>query len=563
MKQLTDLPVPEILKLVEPAPSVKDWLASTTSQDSVASKVVAASDDQTEDAEDVSSDSENAIVQSSSPPTKDYNSGQNAPSNVHKRSCHSEDDQVEVQVESLAISGKIMKQFTDLPVPEILKLVEPAPSVDDSSASTTSQDSVASKVVAASDDQTEDAEDVSSDSENAIVQSSSPPAKDHNSGQNASSNVRKRSHQSVDDQVKEEKVDFGLRILSTLTTSAPDSKSLKMQLKPPASPRSIMEQIIDAFVFDVMGIDRKFDFDEPLLYFKCNWKWKCKFPEPLQKNDPVYKKTENDDVYKKTFREIFNDCPGLISVKTGDKIKPLSQLVKLSNEELASEKLSFDTPVVVCFSRSISFKGKDERVWFYRVVGRLRDWNLDELPEQTVGTFVSKWQAGECITSKPILPAAHSNRRLSDGTHNGLDVADSSNWDALHGNTENFLCPQYNPITNALVVAPNVIHVADESYATSSVVSGSTVAQNLLICASLATAAVVIGVLARKAWKKIQRNAARRRRLPSPPITPGLPIPPTPQPANSQGETHQNESVDLDRESRNPDPTFLNGSQKK
>eukprot|EP00920_Eleutheroschizon_duboscqi_P014519 GHVT01033670.1.p1 GENE.GHVT01033670.1~~GHVT01033670.1.p1 ORF type:complete len:679 (+),score=57.70 GHVT01033670.1:581-2617(+) len=434
---------------------------------------------------------------------------------------------------------------------------------------------------------------VSPDSGNTTVQLPSFPAKnlhsDHTSpkivevkplagSDKASSNDRKRYRPS-----ENKKIDFDLRTLSTLgtlSTPAPYPKVRKEPVKPPAFPRSIMEQIIDAFVFDVMGIERKFNFNDPLVVFKCNWPKEWKFPEHPKENDPVYKKTENDSVdkktendsvdkktendsvYKKTFREIFDKYHGLISVDIGGEIKALSQLGKLSNEKLANEKLSFDTPVVVCCARSISFNGENELVWFYRVVGRFGELNLGELPKQTVGTVVSKWETGECITpEKPISLleqyAALNKRRLSDGTQNGLDVVDNSNWGALHGNAEKFLCPQYNPITNEMVGAPNIVHVAEESYSTSSVASGSTVAQNLLICASLATAAVVIGVLARKAWQKIQRNAVRRRRLPS------LPIPPTPQPANTQGGTHQNKSVDLDRESRNPDPTFVNGSHKK
>eukprot|EP00920_Eleutheroschizon_duboscqi_P014517 GHVT01033668.1.p1 GENE.GHVT01033668.1~~GHVT01033668.1.p1 ORF type:complete len:577 (+),score=74.96 GHVT01033668.1:39-1733(+) len=303
--------------------------------------------------------------------------------------------------------------------------------------------------------------------------------------------------------------------------------------KTPDPNKKMMEKIIDAFVFDVMEIERDgmntkpSDNESPLILFEGDWNLDNFHSPGLDKK----------------FSELVIEWQWMIAVMNDGLITPLFEFMGSK---------TFDTRVVVFCPRFTAGNEGDKLQWYYRDVGSLENVDTFDFPNQTVEELVVNWKSGNCI------PSNRQRRLLTDVMLDGVKEVDSSDWEAAKGHSaENLLCPEYHPEANQLVVASDTVQVANENNPTSSGASGSALAQNLLICASLATAAVVIGVLARKAWLQMQRNAARRRRLPS------LPISPAPQPANTQEGTHQNASVDLDGESTNPEPTFVNGSQKK
>eukprot|EP00920_Eleutheroschizon_duboscqi_P014515 GHVT01033666.1.p1 GENE.GHVT01033666.1~~GHVT01033666.1.p1 ORF type:complete len:611 (+),score=86.93 GHVT01033666.1:934-2766(+) len=325
------------------------------------------------------------------------------------------------------------------------------------------------------------------------------------------------------------------------TTSSPSSTSAALAApsmvtavpKTPDPNKKMMEKIIDAFVFDVMEIERDgmntkpSDNESPLILFEGDWNLDNFHSPGLDKK----------------FSELVIEWQWMIAVMNDGLITPLFEFMGSK---------TFDTRVVVFCPRFTAGNEGDKLQWYYRDVGSLENVDTFDFPNQTVEELVVNWKSGNCI------PSNRQRRLLTDVMLDGVKEVDSSDWEAAKGHSaENLLCPEYHPEANQLVVASDTVQVANENNPTSSGASGSALAQNLLICASLATAAVVIGVLARKAWLQMQRNAARRRRLPS------LPISPAPQPANTQEGTHQNASVDLDGESTNPEPTFVNGSQKK
>eukprot|EP00920_Eleutheroschizon_duboscqi_P018077 GHVT01043203.1.p1 GENE.GHVT01043203.1~~GHVT01043203.1.p1 ORF type:complete len:1214 (-),score=196.01 GHVT01043203.1:84-3725(-) len=151
-----------------------------------------------------------------------------------------------------------------------------------------------------------------------------------------------------------------------------------------------------------------------------------------------------------------------------------------------------------------------------------------------------------------------SRRRLGDLTLDGPDVSDTSNWHMVIGNNgEKLLCLEEYFKRPRMVVPPNPVQVVSQNdYSTSSVAGPCTLDKALVVSVVTGAAAVSIGMLARKWWRAMRRNTARRQSLAT------ARSQPSPQQSNVPQGINQNATVDLDARSKPPEPFFVHGSQK-
>eukprot|EP00920_Eleutheroschizon_duboscqi_P026611 GHVT01065390.1.p1 GENE.GHVT01065390.1~~GHVT01065390.1.p1 ORF type:complete len:664 (+),score=19.34 GHVT01065390.1:333-2324(+) len=242
----------------------------------------------------------------------------------------------------------------------------------------------------------------------------------------------------------------------------------------------------------------------------------------------------------KNKNELLIVLPGFVRVVTSESA------VKL----VPDDTREFDDDSKIVLHLSEKFKSEEIGTW--------SEWKRLELTGEKLLALRNKSPVKK--RSLDCVPTDSSDRRLVD-----QDDLRAINGNAGIGTRELHTCfaengeklrLDFHPHMNGRIEEPNIVQIANENTLNSSVEDRETFLSNLLLTVGIGTAAVIMGVLAKKTWKMVRRRTVSRR-------TRGTARNScSPQQEELWRISHQPKTIDLEVDRNKPDPRFVHGLPK-